>query len=117
MAEQTYEVNTSQDLSRSASSANESGLSILKQSLKMSLGMSSSLRFRNAIPTRHRTDGAVRLYKSSTMALGRSANGTNISADADPEIVESPRGLSERASWEEDFLDREGKNHRCHRSR
>lgn len=111
IVEPSAEANISEDLSRSG---NESGLSILKQSLKMSLGRSPSWPFRNPVPTRHRTDGAVRLYKSSTMALGKSANGTNTSADAaEPEIMEVPRGLNERPSWDDDFFDQEGKTFAC----
>ena len=55
---------------------------MLKQSLKMSISTG--------------IDGAVRLYKSSTLALGRS--------NVDPGETESRRTVSEQASWEDDVL-------------
>ena len=80
---------------------------ILKQSLKMSLGMPFSYDKGSPILTRNRTDGAVRLYKSSTLALGRSNPALNASA-GDAEDGESRRSVSQRASWEDDDLVREG---------
>ncbi|CCM06214.1 uncharacterized protein FIBRA_08459 [Fibroporia radiculosa] len=66
-------------------SGNESGISILKQSLKVSLG------------------GAMRLYKSSALALGRSTPGLELSHDLDEDDV-SRISMSDRASWEDDSL-------------
>ena len=57
--------------------ANESGISVLKQSLRMSIG------------------NAVRLYKSSTQLLGRSTPALTLDADDDS------HSLSERPSWED----------------
>ena len=68
---------TEEEYSRESTS-----LSMLKQSLKMSISTG--------------IDGAVRLYKSSTLALGRS--------NVDPGETESRRTVSEQASWEDDVL-------------
>ncbi|KAI0357501.1 hypothetical protein OH77DRAFT_1588381 [Trametes cingulata] len=66
--------------------ANESGISALKQSLRMSIG------------------GAVRLYKSSTQLLGRSTPALTLGSDNADEEDESRMSLSARASWEDDAL-------------
>ncbi|KAI0647816.1 hypothetical protein C8Q79DRAFT_952090 [Trametes meyenii] len=67
------------------SAANESGISVLKQSFRMSLG------------------GAVRLYKSSTQLLGRSTPALTLGSDNADED-ESRMSLSARESWEDDVL-------------
>ncbi|KAI0923171.1 hypothetical protein AcV7_005759 [Taiwanofungus camphoratus] len=73
-------------------SGNESGISILKQSLKMSI------------------DKTVRLYKTSTLALGRSAPAL-LSTEAADDDDESRMSMSERASWEDDTLIRKVVRH------
>lgn len=67
--------------------ANESGISVLKQSLRMSVS------------------GAVRLYKSSTQLLGRSTPALTLGSDgADEEEESRSASLSPRASWEDEEL-------------
>lgn len=112
LVEPSAESRITDDLSRSV---NESSMSILKQSLKMSLGMPLSFEPGSSMLTRNPTDGAVRLYKSSTLALGRSnpALNASASAEADADELESRRSVSQRASWEDDVLVREGKSRRC----
>ncbi|KAI0826825.1 hypothetical protein BC628DRAFT_1410038 [Trametes gibbosa] len=66
--------------------ANESGISILKQNLRMSMS------------------GAVRLYKSSTQLLGRSTPALTLGSNDADEEDESRMSLSARASWEDEEL-------------
>ncbi|TBU59232.1 hypothetical protein BD310DRAFT_948155 [Dichomitus squalens] len=61
--------------------ANESSISVLKQSLRMSIG------------------NAVRLYKSSTQLLGRSTPALTLGSDHGDEDSQS---LSEQPSWDDD---------------
>ncbi|KAL1950380.1 hypothetical protein VTO73DRAFT_5504 [Trametes versicolor] len=76
------------DLYPSAHTAgNESGISVLKQSLRMSMS------------------GAVRLYKSSTQLLGRSTPALTLGSDnVDDEEESRSMSLSARASWEDEEL-------------
>lgn len=52
-------------------------------------------------------DKTVRLYKTSTLALGRSAPAL-LSTEAADDDDESRMSMSERASWEDDTLIRKG---------
>ncbi|KAI0629755.1 hypothetical protein C8Q77DRAFT_1064543 [Trametes polyzona] len=70
---------------------NESGISALKQSLRMSMS------------------GAVRLYKSSTQLLGRSTPALTLGSDGVDDEGESRLSLSQRPSWEEEDLAPENK--------
>ncbi|KAI0330464.1 hypothetical protein GY45DRAFT_1323595 [Cubamyces sp. BRFM 1775] len=71
-------------VANTSATSNESGMSVIKQSLRMSLG------------------GAVRLYKSSTQLLGRSTPALTLGSDNADE--ESRASLSARASWEDEVL-------------
>lgn len=87
------------DLYPSAHTAgNESGISVLKQSLRMSMS------------------GAVRLYKSSTQLLGRSTPALTLGSDnVDDEEESRSMSLSARASWEDEELVAKGESaSTCH---
>ncbi|TFY64348.1 hypothetical protein EVJ58_g2676 [Rhodofomes roseus] len=64
---------------------NESGINLLKHGLRMSI------------------DKTMRLYKSSTMALGRSTPALQLPNDDDDDDI-SRMSVSERESWEDDNL-------------
>ncbi|OBZ68659.1 Serine/threonine-protein kinase par-1 [Grifola frondosa] len=100
-------VSTIEERSRSP---NESGINLLKQSLKISIGMMLHHSHFAVIEPRFRSeDKTVQLYKSSTQALRLSTPALTLESQVIDED-ESRMSLSERESWEDDALVRRAKS-------
>jgi hypothetical protein len=91
-------------------SPNGSNLSVFKHNIRKSIGTSFS-GFLNEKLINLLKDKTVQLYKSSAIAqrTGRTASALVLSMDAGEEDSQSRRSHSERESWEDDALIRDGK--------